>query len=73
MTFDELLDRACTAAELPDIARMQLPSALSEQTKKKVANLTPEEFGRMLSAAIESVNRGSIESIDTLVRKMLEK
>ena len=52
MSFDELLDRAYTEAGLPDMARMQLPSALSEKTKKRVIKMSPEEFGDILSRAI---------------------
>jgi len=73
MTFDELLDQACTAAHLPDMAKMQLPSALSERTKKRVMKLSPEEFGDILSRAINKVNRGSIESIDALVREQVSR
>ena len=73
MTFEELLTEACKSAHLPDMARILLPSALSEKTKKMVLKLSPEEFGRVLSTAIETINRGSIESVDTLVRKLIEK
>lgn len=73
MTFEELLTEACKSAHLPDMARILLPSALSEKTKKMVLKLSPEEFGRVLSKAIETINRGSIESVDTLVRRLIEK
>lgn len=33
MSFEELLDKACLVAGLPDMARIQLPSALSDKTK----------------------------------------
>ena len=73
MTFDELLDNACGFAGLPDMARIQLPSALSEKTKKMVMRLSPEEFGKVLSTAIETINRGSTESVDALVRKQIDR
>ena len=73
MSFEDLLDQACAAASLPEMARIQLPNALSEKTKKMVLKLTSEEFGQILSSAINTVNRGSVESIDTLVRKSLER
>ena len=73
MTFDELLDQACTAAHLPDMARIQLPSALSDKTKKRVMKLSPDDFGRVLASAIDAVNKGSIESVDTLVRKQIDR
>lgn len=71
MNFEQLLDEACKSAQLPEMARIQLPSALSEQTKKRVMRLSPEELGRIIGSAIETVNKGSVESIDVLVRKKL--
>jgi len=55
------------------MARMQLPNSLSAETKRMVMKLSPQDLGTILSSAIETVNNGSVESIDTLVRKMLEK
>ena len=64
MTFEKLFDQACTAAHLPDMARILLPSILSERTKKMVLQLGPEEFGQILSTVIETINHGSVESVD---------
>ena len=69
MTFEELLDQACAAAHLPEMARKQLPNALSDKTKSKLLKLSPEEVGRLLNKAIKAVNHGSVESIDMLVNK----
>ena len=71
MTFEELLTEACKSAHLPEMARIQLPSSLSEKTKKLVLKLSPEELGQVLNTAIEQINRGSVESVDTLVRKQI--
>ena len=71
MTFEELLDQACTIAHLPEMARIQLPSALSDKTKHLMLQLSPEELGHMLSEAIDAVNHGSVKSIDTLVNEQL--
>lgn len=73
MTFDGLLDQACKSAGLPDMARVQLPSALGEKTKRSVLTLSPEELGHVLNTAIEAVNHGSVESIDVLVRMQIER
>lgn len=73
MDFEELLDNACTAVGLPSMAREQLPVVLSSQTKKMVLTLSPEEFGQILATAIENVNKGSIKSIDKLVREQLNR
>ena len=72
MTFDELLDKACTTAGLPEMARMQLPNSLGAETKKIVMKLSPEELGRVLNDAIDAVNHGSVEPIDMLVREAVE-
>ena len=73
MTFEELLDQACKKASLPEMARLLLPSTLSAETKNLVLKLSPEEFGRILASAIDQINRGSVESVDALVRKALQE
>lgn len=45
MTCDELFIKACESAHLPEMARIQLPNALSEKTKKMVLKLKPEKLG----------------------------
>lgn len=67
MTFEELLDQACNSAHLPEMARLLLPSTLGDETKKAVMKLKPEELGAILKAAIDKINRGSVESVDALV------
>ncbi len=71
MTFEELLDQACVTAHLPEMAKLLLPSTLSEETKRAVMKLSPEKLGAILKAAIDKINRGSVESVDTLVRKSI--
>ena len=73
MTFDEILDKACTAVRLLEMARVQLPSALSDKTKQRVLKLSPEELGQILYEAIEAVNHGSVESIDKLVKEQVRR
>ena len=73
MTFDELLDQACKLARLPEMARILLPSTLSEETKKLVLKLEPEAFSAILKAAIDQINQGSVETVDALVRKALQE
>ena len=73
MSFEELLDQACKSAHLPEIARLLLPSTLSEETKKLVLKLEPEAFGAILKAAIDQINQGSVETVDALVRKALQE
>lgn len=73
MDFEELLDRACESAHLPEMARVQLPSALSVDTKEMLLKLSTEEVGVVLSSAIDAVNHGSIKPIDKLVREQLNR
>ena len=71
MSFKDLLDQACKSARLPEMARILLPSTMSEKTKKLVLKLEPEEFGAILKAAIDQIDHGSVESVDVLVKKSL--
>ena len=71
MDFEELLDRACDSENLPEMARLLLPSTLSAETKNLVLKLTPEEFGRILASAIDQINRGTVETVDALVREII--
>ena len=73
MDFEELLSQACDSASLPEMARLLLPSTLNAETKNLVLKLTPEEFGRILASAINQINRGSVETLDVLVRKALQE
>ena len=73
MNFEELLEKACTVAHLPEMARIQLPSALSVDTKEMLLKLPTEEVGVVLSSAIDAVNHGSIKPIDKLVREQLNR
>lgn len=56
---------------MPDTAIVQVPAILSERTKKKLAKLTPEEVGQIISEAIEDVNHGSVLPLDVLIHRRL--
>lgn len=71
MTFDELLDLACKFAGLPNMARILLPSTLSDETKKAVMKLSPEKFGSILKSVIDVIDHGSVDTVDALVRKLI--
>lgn len=71
MTFEEYWSKVEKLKVLPAMAIQQLPISLSENTKKKLMKRLPDETVRLISTAIEEVNRGSVESIDSLVRKKL--
>lgn len=71
MTFEEYWTEVEKLKVLPATAIQQLPSSLSENTKKKLMKRLPDETVRLITTAIEEINRGSIESIDSLVRRRL--
>ena len=68
MTFDELWTRV---QGLPDTAKLQVPGVLSAATKKKLAKMTSEDVSKVVLAAIEEVNRGSVTPLDELIKKRL--
>lgn len=71
MIFEEYWSEVAKLKLLPQMAIQQLPSSLLEETKKRLMRKRPEETAELLNAAIDEINRGSIESIDSLVRKKL--
>ena len=71
MTFDELWVEVEKLHILPDTAIKQVPQILSSETKNRLSKKTPEEASRILSEAIEQINRGSVETVDALTRKKL--
>ncbi len=73
MTFEELVDQACKSAHLPEMARDQLPSALSYETKEMLLKLSAEEVGNILLSVIDAVNHGSIKPIDKLLKEQLNR
>ena len=48
-----------------------LPEDLSARTKKKLLKHSPEEAAQILAEAIEEIEHGSIESMDTLVYRKI--
>ena len=66
MTFDELWGQV---QGLPDTAKAQVPSILSENTKKRLTKYTPTEVSRIVLAAVDEIDHGSIETVDALVKK----
>lgn len=68
MSFEDVWMRV---QGLPDTAKMQVPNTLSVATKKKLAKMTSEDVSKVVLAAIEEVNRGSIAPLDELIKKRL--
>lgn len=56
---------------IPNGAKKQIPRDLSERTKKKLEKLSPLEVSRIVNLAFEEINNGSIEEIDSLLRRLI--
>ena len=68
LTFEEIWKQV---NGLPDTAILQVPSALAETTKRKLAQRTPEEIKKIVEEAVEEINHGSIARLDELISKRL--
>ena len=73
MTFEDYWTEVDKLKTLPQMTIQQLPSSLSVDTKKRLMMLRPEETVEILEAAIDLVNQGSVESIDSLVNRMNQR
>ena len=67
MRFEEWIE----TTSLPSTAKEQLPSVLGETTKRRLLDRVDSE--ELINAAIDEINRGSIETIEKLVNKIMGK
>ena len=68
MSFEELWKQV---KGFPEAAMQFIPNALNDETKKKLESYSSEEIASIINNAVEEINRGSIETVDSLVRKKL--
>ena len=73
MQFDELWEEVIALKGLPEAAHLDLPSALSNETKRRICAKTPEEAVEIFADVISEINQGSVETIDNLVNKRLQQ
>ncbi len=71
MVFEDYWVEVEKQKVLSRMAIEQLPSSLSESSKKQLMKLRPVKAAELLCAVIEEVNRGSVESVDCLIKKRL--
>jgi hypothetical protein len=71
MTFEEYWTEVGKLNALPQMAIIQLPASLSDFTKKRLMKKKAEETAGIMQDAIDEVNKGSIESVDSMVKKRL--
>lgn len=55
---------------LPSTAKDQLPDVLSSRLQMKL--LKQPDAERIIASAIEDVNRGSVEALETLIRQKMK-
>lgn len=72
MKFEEFWTKVSELKVLPDTAIHQIPSILSQQAKMKLCKKTPEEAAEIINAAIDEINRGSVETVDALIQKKMK-
>lgn len=68
MTFDEMWAQV---QGLPEEAKRRVPETLKEDTKRRLSRKSPEEVAAIVTDAIEEVNHGSIEPLDSLIKKRM--
>lgn len=71
MTFEELWVEVEKLNILPDTAIQQIPYILKKDTKRKLQRKSPADVLGIIEAAIDEVNRGSVEDMDSLIRRRL--
>ena len=68
MSFEEIWSQV---QGLPQEAINLVPEALTEDTKRRLCNKTPEEVAEIVRVAINEVNHGPFEPLDALIGKRL--
>ena len=70
MVFYELWEKV---PGLSDLAKKQVPDALSMDTKERLEQYSPFEIGVIVRSAINEIEHGDTETVDELVRKQIYK
>ncbi len=71
MTFDDLWRQVAELKILPNEALRLVPDALSLKTKKRLCREKTGEAAEIVQWAINQINHGSVETLDTLVNRRL--
>ena len=70
--FDDLWKQVGELKVLPNTAIEQVPSFLSDKTKRKLMKKTPREIAEIVDAAVDKINHGSVEVLDVLIQKEIK-
>ena len=71
VAFERLWDEIREHEALPDMAVLNMTEALSRETKGRLSALDYERAVSILNSAIDEVNKGSVETVEQLVRKRI--
>ena len=69
MTFEEMWSQV---QGLPQEAIKRVPETLRDDTKNRLSRMSPEEVAEIVRAAINEVNHGSVEPLESLVKKRMK-
>lgn len=69
MTFEEKWKQVEQLNILPNTAIRQIPQVLSEKTKSLLIKKTAQEIAEIVNSAVDEIDHGSVETVDTLVLK----
>ena len=68
-TFNEYFEKM--KEDLPQEAISTLPMLISKETKQRMMTYPPSFIAGIIKEAINEINHGSIEKIETLIRKRI--
>ncbi len=71
MTFEGMMLKIIELGFFPKSEMFYFGLVLEESTKKKVLQYSPEEVGEFLKWTINEINNGSVETVDTLMNKVM--
>ena len=69
--FEKLWKEVEEKKELPYTALMNVPEALSRDTKNRLSELSYEDAVRIMSQAIKEIDEGSVNTLDREVRRIM--
>ena len=56
---------------IPEGIKKQISADLSDRTKRKLEKLSPEKVEEAVDKAFEEVSKGSVQTFDSLIRKLI--
>lgn len=74
MTFDALLEQVVlqSGGIVPESAKEELAAAISARTRERLLKMKAVESIPVILNAVETINRGSIETVEQLILKQMQ-